>query len=69
MKHETRNSVLGHTGPAGVHLSSWGGSELIFRETVALSPGGVIALSALRPFCLHPSPVLPGEVNRFAAKS
>ena len=39
MKHETRNCVLGHTGPAGVHLSSWGGSELIFRETVALSPG------------------------------
>ena len=31
MKHETRNSVLGHTGPAGVHLSSWGGSELIFE--------------------------------------
>ena len=35
-KHETRNCVLGHTGPAGVHLSSWEGSESIFRETVAL---------------------------------
>ena len=38
MKHETRNCVLGHTGPAGVHLSSWEGSESIFRETVALFP-------------------------------
>ena len=42
----------------------WGGrSESIFRETVALSPRGGIALSALRPFCLHSSPVLSGKVN------
>ena len=33
---------------------------MICRETAALSPGGGIALLALRPFCLHPSPVLPG---------
>ena len=46
-----------------------GESESICREIVALPPPpGGIAFSALLPFCLHPSPVLPGKVNRFAAK-
>ena len=65
MKHETRNTKLcSRSYWSGRRTSVFlGESELIFRETVALSPGGGIALSALRPFCLHPFPVLPGKVN------